>query len=81
MQIKVKHLIYLLLVIILALVLVRSARAEEPTRNITNCVYGDSVTPEVCDKLTEDNKPKVQQPQSPPKRTVEPIIYEPFEGK
>lgn len=74
---------YIVLILLLALILVKSARAEEPVRNITNCVYGDSVTPEVCDKLTEDNKPKEVEPkQEVQEPTPQPVIkLEPFEGK
>jgi len=81
MKRRTKLIIYIILLLLTLFVVVKGANAQEPVRQITNCPYGDSATKEVCDKLTEDNKPKVQQPQSPPKRTVEPIIYEPFEGK
>lgn len=81
MKKRTKVIIYIVLILLLLFALVKSAKAEvqEPVREITNCVYGDSVTPEVCDKLTEDNKPKPKPVQVP---TPQPVIkLEPFEGK
>jgi len=61
-----------ILILILIILIANAVASGEPVREITNCVHGDSMTPEVCEKFDE-----VQQAPSPPERTaVEPVIVE-----
>ena len=82
---KRKHLILAgLLIIALIVLLNMSAKAEiqDPVREITNCVHGDSMTPEVCAKF---DPPKVEpQKEAKPVKEIKPApqqVYIPFEGK
>lgn len=44
--------------------------ADEPPRRITNCVYGDSLEKDVCDKFKPEKKPTP----SVPKPTYTPYL-------
>jgi len=82
---KINHLILIgVLIIALIVLLNMNAKAEiqDPVREITNCVHGDSMTPEVCDKFDP--------PKAEPEKEVKPVkeikpapqqVYIPFEGK
>lgn len=68
------NIIIFILIVLAVLSASLAVYADEPQRRITNCIYGDSLEKDVCDKFKYDANPTPQGTPSVPTPAQTPYI-------